>query len=374
MTNKLNEKKGMIIPVAIIVSLLFALAILTAGMILSVRREIDKEERNEAKTAAYLLADASNGLRNKASALRLCNNEETADKVMEEALVYAVRAETALECDHGVWFECRAKEAFLNDACALLSGKTNEAMQKSDILYAYSVALCESIENSTEFEYNGELIESKDEQKSEQPTEEDILKAAQHVEKILSVDGTDFSGSYHGKMTFEIEKGSRHGYAVVNGDKICEFALGGGESDGQNKGGESNETGADELSLRTAEKCGFDGLTVYSVSSVGGVTTVKMCHEINGAACRDECASAIVEGGEVIGFSAGECEHEHTLPKVKVTELDARKNSGSTLEGRLVTTFDGTRDRVCYEYAIECEDGIHYVYVCAENGEQMQVR
>ena len=370
MTNNLNEKKGMIVPVAIIVSLLFALCVLTVGMILSVRIRLMEEERNESKMSAQLIVDATAALKSKASALRLCNNEETAEKVMDEALVYAVRAETALECDEGVWCECRAKEAFLNDACALLSGKTSVAMQKADELYMYSAALLDSIENSTEFEYNGELIDVEKDKEDEQPTDEDIEKAKAHLQEVLSVDSAEFAGAYHGKISFEVTFGARHGYAVTKGDRICEFALGGGESNGT-----ESELGASELALDISEKCGYDNLKVYALSTHGNVTTVKLCHEIDGAACRDECASALIEGGEVIGFSAGKCENKHSLPTVKVSELDARKNSaGSTVEGRLVTTNDGTRDRVCYEYAIECEDGIHYVYVCAENGEQMQIR
>ncbi|MCH5350709.1 MAG: hypothetical protein J1F39_01910 [Clostridiales bacterium] len=369
MTNNLNEKRGMIISVSIIVSLLYALAVLTVGMVFAVRNKIIDDKKEESKVSAQLLVDASSGLKNKASALRLCNNEETADKLLDEALIYAVRAETALECDHGVWCECRAKEAFLNDACALLSGKTSEAMKKSDLLYAYSSALLDSLSNSTEFEYNGELFEQKDEDDHSEPTDEDIEKAKAQIDKILSADSAEYAGAYHGKISFEITSGGRHGYAVVKGDKIYEFAFSGGAGD---KGEEKED--AENIALSTAEKCGFDGLTVYSSSSVGGVTTVKMCHEIDGAACRDECASVTIEGGEAIGFTAGECEHNHKLPSVKVKEADARKNSGSESEGRLVTTFDGTRDRVCYEYVVECEDGIHYVYVCAENGEQMQIR
>ncbi|MCH5157921.1 MAG: hypothetical protein J1F33_01865 [Clostridiales bacterium] len=373
MTNNLNEKKGMIISVSIIVSLLFALAVLTVGMVFAVRIKIIEDGKKQPQMSTQLLVDASAGLKGKASALRLCNNEETADKVMEEALVYAVRAETALECDHGVWSECRAKEAFLNDACALLSGKTSEAMKKSDLLYAYSSALLDSLNNSSEFEYNGELIDVKSDGEFDEPTDDDIEKAKAKIEEILSADGAEYSGAYHGKISFEIKSGARHGYAIVKGDKICEFALSGAENAEGDKSG-AEEKGAEALALNAAEKCGFDGLSVYSVFEVGNVTTVKMCHEIDGAACRDECASATVEGGEVIGFTAGECEHTHSLPTVKVSETDARKNSGSKSEGRLVTTFDGTRDRVCYEYVIECEDGVHYVYVCAENGNQMQIR
>lgn len=379
MTNKLNEKKSMLVPVAIIVSLLFALSGLTVGMIFSVRLRLMEDERNEARMSAYLIVDASNGLRSKASALRLCNNEETAEKVMEEALVYAVRAETALECDGGVWCECRAKEAFLNDAVSLLSGKTSVAMQKSDVLYAYSTALCSSYENSTEFEYNGELADgntaSADE---EEPTQADIEKAKEKIAKTLEADTVEYIGHFGGKTEFDITVGDRHGYAEVCGDKVCEFALSGGATSSdktENAGGAGSAESDEEVALATAEKCGYDGLKVYSSSTVGGVTTVKLTHEIKGAACRDECASVLIESGKPIGFTAGQCENGHTLPSVKVKEIDARKNAaGADFEGRLVTTNDGTRDRVCYEYAVECEDGVHYVYVCAENGEQMQVR
>ncbi len=368
MTNNLNEKKSMIVPVAIIVSLLFALSGLTAGMILSVRMRMIRDEQNETRMSSYLFVDASAGLRGKASALRLCNNEESASKVMEDALVYAVRAETALECDGGVWSECRAKEAFLNDACALLAGKTSVAMQKADALYMYSTALCESLENSTEFDYDGALADGTATEKTEEPNAEEITRAEKTLDQALEVDSAEYIGGFDGRIEFDISIGDRRGYAEVCGDKICEFALGGGHSDGQ-------EGDPQELALDIAEKCGYKGLEVYSSSTVGKVTTVKLSHVIDGAACRDECASALIEDGTAIGFSAGQCEKNHTLPSVKVSEEQARKNAaGSSDAGRLVTTNDGTRDRVCYEYAVECEDGMHYVYVCAENGKQIQVR
>ena len=32
------------------------------------------------------------------------------------------------------------------------------------------------------------------------------------------------------------------------------------------------------------------------------------------------------------------------------------------------------KERICYEYRYELEDGVHYVYVCAENGKQIDIK
>ena len=100
-----------------------------------------------------------------------------------------------------------------------------------------------------------------------------------------------------------------------------------------------------------------------------------LCKTIDGAMCRDECASVAISGGEAVAFTAGCCGGDHTVPKAKVDEAKARRAAPDAAgEGVLVSRVYGGRERVCYEYRYELDDGVHYVYVCAENGKQMQVK
>lgn len=77
-----------------------------------------------------------------------------------------------------------------------------------------------------------------------------------------------------------------------------------------------------------------------------------------------------------MAFNAGSCTKEHSVPTVKVAERDARKSApdGAVATGKLVTRTVKGVERVCYEYVYELDDGVHYVYVCAENGKQLQVK
>ena len=84
----------------------------------------------------------------------------------------------------------------------------------------------------------------------------------------------------------------------------------------------------------------------------------------------------IVSSGRAVAFSAGKSDCKHDVPSVKVTEERARVSApeGARATGVLVTRKVNGKERVCYEYVYDLEDGVHYVYVCAENGKQMQVK
>ncbi len=366
MTNNLNEKRSdRLIIVAVAVTLIFSIIGLSVGMVFAIKLRV--ENKSETAVARYLLIDAADGLNEKTSALRLCRTEETAKELSREALVFAVRAETALECVGGDCYENRAKEAFLNDIASVLAQKNaKKCMEKSEDLYRFSAMFKAYAESGVPFEYNGELVEAASGEKSGQPDESKIEKSKAAVEKALGDMDLRFIGAFGDRIAFEI-RGENGGYVETENGKIAEFSL------GYTVGGESGDPRA--TALTCAEKCGYGDLEVYDVYESDGVYTVKMCCNSCGALCRDECAVAEVSGDRAIAFSSGKCGKHHKLPSPRVSESDAAKSApGAIGKGVLVTTFDGERDRICYEYRYELEDGIHYVYVCAENGEQMSVR
>lgn len=381
MTNKLNEKRSnLLIVVALVSALVFTVCGLVAGLAAGLsKKSRDGADNARTKMSHYLLIDAADGLRHSASALRLCNDDETATKTANSALVYAVRAETALECDDGLWCDCRASEGFLNDAATLLSSADAESAARfSDELYRLSCEFYRHVTDGEPFDYDGMQAlpgggaAGKSDGKSDAnksggtATDGDAKKL---VEGALGSQDLEVVGVYDGVT----ELASENCYATVKNGKIREFAFsaGGIEADGD---------GAERVAESIVKKCGFDELEVYGVSRTDGVTTVKLCSSQGGAYCRDECATVVIANGKVRAFSAGRCGTKHDVPTAKVDESVARRATPEKFassrqgEGRLVTTFDGKRDRVCYEYRYELDDGEHYVYVCAENGKQMQVR
>ncbi len=370
MNNNLNERSnGGIIIAAIISAMVVLVTGLIAGLVLGIRSygKRDDESRNAPRMSQYLLIDAADGLRRSASALRLSNTADSASGTVKNALVYATRAETALECDGGAWDEGREKEAFLNDAYALLSRPDPmHAVEKADELYRLSVLFCDSLNGGAKFEYNGELSDEKDTQNQETAAEysED---AAKLVESVLGVE-PQFIGGFGERRDFSVDRDGVNGYATVTGDKITEFSF-------PHNGGDGDPESAERLALETAEKCGFGELYVYGIERTDGGLAVKMCKACSGALCRDECAVAVVTGDTVVAFSAGKCGGEHELPDPEYTESQAEINAPQGGgEGRLVTINDGERDRICYEYRYELDDGEHFVYVCAQNGKQMGIR
>ncbi len=371
MTNNLNEKKSNI---WIIVALVSALTFTIVGLIAGLAAGLSKKSRNEAvqpKISHFLLMDAADGLRHSCSALRLCNEDETASEMSTRALVYVVRAETALECDGGLWCDCRAGEAFLNDAAAILSATdTKTAVEFADELYGLSSEFYKHIVFGAPFDYNGELEQKSVASADKKQTKADAAAARKTVEEALGSTALKEVGTYGDTVEFA----SDECYATVKGGKLSEFAFSvGGLDTGDGKD-------AEEIAEDIAKKCGYDGLSVYATNDNDGTTTVKLCDRCGGAYCRDECATVIITDGKVRAFSAGHCGGKHDVPNAKVDEQTARKAvpekfaSSLSGEGRLVTTFDGKRDRVCYEYRYELDDGEHYVYICAEDGKQMQVR
>lgn len=368
MTNNLNEKKSpAIISAAIIATLLFMLSSFIGGLVCAISK---KHESRESEYARYLLIDAAQGLRGSLSALRLCNESEPARELEQTALVYAVRAETALECREDDWHASEKREAFLNDVAALLhSADPMEAVKYSDMLFGYSDMFYEHVANGAEFDYNGELSDSVAPGESVYPTEDEIQKAQELVQSVLEPDGIQAMGGWNGLIEFSVERDGKYGYAVVKSDKIIEFAYAHDAESG------TDEESAKQIALDCAAACGFDGLSVYEADASGGATVVKMCYKTDGAMCCDDCARVVVSDGKAMAFTYGNCDHEHEdIPQVKVSEQAARKAATGGGEGVLVVRNYGGRERVCYEYRYEMEDGVHFVYVCAENGKQMQVK
>ena len=168
-----------------------------------------------------------------------------------------------------------------------------------------------------------------------------------------------------------MERGGKSGYGIVEGERIVEFSFvhSGGDGDAP------SEQEVKRIASECASACGYDGLDVFNVNVKNDFALVMLCRTIDGAMCRDECASVAVVGGDAVAFTAGKCGGDHTVPKAKVGEAKARKSAPNAAgEGVLVSRVYGGKERVCYEYRYELDDGVHYVYVCAESGKQMQVK
>lgn len=375
MTNNLNEKRNYaVIIAAVICTLILMVGGLTTGLVFAVRQHNEQEAVDEGRQMAqYLLQEAASELRHSMSALRLCNEKEPAETINRTALVHAVRAETALECHVDEWEDSRSKEAFLNDIATVLhSYAPEQTLELSEKLYEYAAKFYDSVTRGDMFEYDGELIQTGggEDEEQDEITQEDKDKAAKLVESALETSRVELVGAWNGHIEFYTEKNDSTGYAVVCNDKIIEFSFTRGE------GGENTDVEtAKEIALETAEKCGYTDLKIKWSEKVGQSIAVVMCREYGGAIATDDCATAVVYNGETAAFSAGGCEHKHeNIPQAKKSESEARKATKNGENGTLVVRTVNGKERICYEYRYELEDGVHYVYVCAESGKQMEVR
>ncbi len=372
MVNNLNEKKNTAFIIAtIITTLAIMFGGVISGLVLAVR-ERHMQDAGGNNISRHLLVDAAYGLRDRMSALRLCIEAKPAEAINKTALVHAVRAETALECDGGDYAENRSKEAFLNDISTVLhSYDTTVTIEMSDKLYELSTRFYEAVSEGVEFVYDGELITGEsDGEPIPPPTDEEIAEAAEFVKKALSASVADYIGAWDGHMEFNTERNGRTGYAIVCGNKITEYSFMRTES-----GDETDTDRAKDIALKAAAACGYDDLVVKASERVGRSIAVIMCRDFDGALAADDLSNAIVYGGEAVMFTAGGCDREHNdIPTAKKTESEARRSAAGGGEGTLVVhSLDG-RDRICYEYRYELDDGVHYVYVCAESGKQIEVK
>ena len=373
MTNHLNEKRSFaVIIAAVVCTLIIMVCGLTTGLIFAVRQHNEQEADSGRQMSQYLLEEAADGLRHSMSALRLCNENEPAESINRTALVYAVRAETALECRVDDWADSRDKEAFLNDITTVLHSYTPEkTMELSEKLYEYSAKFYASVTRGEKFEYGGELIESKGEpEETEEITDERKQEASRLVESACEASRVEFVGAWNGHLEFYIERDQSTGYAVVCRDKIIEYSLTRSD-DGEQTDAET----AKATALESAKKCGYADLKVKWSETVGRSIAVIMCREYDGALATDDYATAVVYNGEVVAFSAGGCDHKHeNIPKAKKSETEARKATKDGKDGMLAVRTVNGKERICYEYRYELDDGVHYVYVCAENGKQMEIK
>ncbi|MDE6201772.1 MAG: hypothetical protein K2M47_07880 [Clostridiales bacterium] len=374
MNYKQHKSKGYgIIIAAVAVTIAVMLCGMISGLVLAVRQRQENAAFNDSskQMAGYLLRDSAVELKSTMSALRLCNEVEPAEDLSRTGLVHAVRAEAALECHTDDWADSRAKEQFLNDISTVLHTYTPEqTMQMSDMLYEYSSKFCAWVTDGTEFEYNGELIPASDGDTDASVTEDDIKAATETVKTALNADKAEYVGDYGGHIEFNVERDGNSGYAVVCGNKIIEFAFVRGEAT------ETDTEQAKQIALQTASACGYDGLEVKWCETTGKSISVIMCRSYDGAMACDDSAIAVIHGGKTVAFTAGGCDNEHKdIPSHKKTERQAHKALKSeTDDGRLVVrTMDG-KERICYEYRYELDDGVHYVYVCAESGKQIEVK
>ncbi|MCH5155708.1 MAG: hypothetical protein J1F69_03795 [Clostridiales bacterium] len=368
-----NRNKGYgVIIAAVAVTVAVMLCGMISGIVLAVRQRKESAEYNDSakQMAGYLLRDSAVELKSAMSALRLCNEVEPAETLSRTALIFAVRAETALECQAGDWADCRNKEQFLNDISTVLDTYTPEqTMQMSDILYEYSTKFCAWVTDGVEFDYNGELIKPEDKH-DRTITENDIAEAAKTVKKALNADSCEYLGDYGGHIEFNLERDGATGYAVVCGKKIVEFAFVRGEQS------ETDLETAKKVALEAAEACGYSGLEVKWCETTGKSVSVIMCRSYDGAMACDDSAMAVVHSGKTVAFTAGKCDNEHkNIPTPKVDEKQAHKALRTdTADGKLVVRVMNGRERICYEYRYELDDGVHYVYVCAENGKQIDIK
>lgn len=372
MINKLNEKKSFALVIAaVITSLTVMLAGTISGLVLAVRVRKENAALDNGRTMAqYLLLDAAGNLAHSMSALRLCVDAEPAEELNRMALVHAVRAETALECHVDDWADSRSKEAFLNDIATVLHTYTPErTIEMSDELYRYAAEFYASVESGGEFTYDGELVDGGGNDDVADFTQAEISAAKEVVRTALDTEYCEYAGAWGGHIEFNVVRGGQTGYAVVCGEKVAEFAF--VREDGEDQ---TDVDEAKKIALETAKKCGYD-LVVKWGEVTGKSVSVIMCKDYDGAKACDDRATAVVYGGKVVAFTAGECDCEHKdIPSVKKTEREASRSAVGGGQGTLVVRKLGGRERVCYEYRYELEDGVHYVYVCAENGKQIQVK
>ena len=371
MTNRQRiDKSKAVIIAAVVTSLVIMLGGLAFGLSLAVRDHRESGDSGRLM-AGYLLQDSAYELRRTMSALRLCNEVEPAEELSRTGLVHAVRAETALECHTDDWADSRNKEAFLNDIATVLhTYSAQKTIELSDKLYEYSAEFYRAVTENTEFVYNGELIEGEQKHPDVEITDGDIDAAKRLVSEALDTEKAQYVGAWDGHIEFNIERDGKSGYAVVCGDKIIEFAYSRG-----NDSQPSDKQTAQEVAVKTAERCGYDNLTVKWCEVTGSSTSVLMCKSYDGALACDDYATAVVVNDSVVAFSAGGCDGEHKdIPSAKKTEAQARRAVKDAPEGTLVVRKKDGKERICYEYRLKLEDGVHYVYVCAESGKQIEVK
>lgn len=374
MTNKPNGERNIaVIVVAIVATVAIMLGGLISGLVLAmdVRRENSPAEW-EGNIASYLLVDAASGLRRSMSALRLCTDAAPAEDIGRAALVYAARAETALECREDHWAESRSREAFLNDiSAALYSNDGTKSMEMADEMYKYADLFYRSLMSGATFEYNGEL--ANDGSTPSPQTEHDKVDANKAEELVVSALGADkceYAGEWSGHVEFNVERDGKTGYAVVCGNKIKEYAF-----VRDDKMQSPQKAIAERIALEGAAACGYADLVVKHCETSDSAVRVIMCKCYDGAVACDDTATAVVCGNELSAFFAGDCDCVHKdIPKPRKTEEQARRAvRGTNQKGTLVVRKKNGKERICYEYRFESEDGTHYVYVCAESGKQIEV-
>lgn len=374
MVNNLSKNKDNArLVVAVVASFVVAVVGLITGLVLGINNS-RKSENSNGGMARYLLIDAAQGLNRSLSAMRLCDENTVAD-IRGDALVFVSRAETAFECEELDWEIATNGERFLNDVYELVrNGKSRDVISKSDIAYEYSMQFLESVKNDKKFEYNGEIVSAEDEPDNDDEIDEaDGIAKERFVMDVLKIEYAKFVGGYGKRYEYSIRLGKADGYAMVEGDRLVEFAFPRGN-------GDKSQTVTEDDAVRIAEECvkacGYDDLTAYQTSINGNVASVRLCKVVDGASACDDCAIVIIENDRAMAFNAGSCTKEHSVPTVKVAERDARKSApdGAVATGKLVTRTVKGVERVCYEYVYELDDGVHYVYVCAENGKQLQVK
>ena len=368
-----HKKDYAIIIAAVVATVIVMLGGMISGLVLAVRQRKENAEINGSRLAAeYLLRDSARELKSTMSALRLCNEAEPCESLSRTGLVFAVRAEAALECHDDDWADSRAKEQFLNDISTVLHTYTPEqTMELSDMLYEYSDKFYAWATDGAEFDYNGELIKAADGEHAAEVTEEDKTAAAELVKKALSCDTAEYVGDYDGHIEFFVERDGKTGYAVVCGSKVIEFSF------VRDENGEQTDTEtAKKVALSSATACGYDGLQVKWCEVTGKSVSVIMCRSYDGAIACDDSALAVVYGGQTVAFTAGGCDKQHKdIPTPKKSESQAhRALKSDTAEGTLVVRTMNGKERICYEYRYELDDGVHYVYVCAESGKQIEVK
>ncbi len=371
MRNELNERKSYALVVAAVVA---SAVTMLAGLITALCFTVRDKTRAVDPVPQNLLVDAAVDLNHSLSALRLCVEPEPAREVGKTALVFAVRAETALECVNGPWLESRDSEAFLNDVATVLHSEDPlDAVNKSEQMFAIASRFYDHVSSGAEFSYNGELIDQPGGTEDDTPATDGMIEEAKEfLIGKLDADKATFIGAYDGRIEFDLERDGVSGYGVVKDGRIIEFSF---AHSGSGTGDDLDREKTIAIALDCAKLCGFDGLEVFNTDINHDYGVVQLCRKIDGAMACDECANVAVVGETAVAFTAGKCEAEHDVPTVKVDERSARKAAPDAKgEGMLVTRTVNGKERVCYEYRYDLEDGVHFVYVCAENGKQMQVR
>ena len=137
-----------------------------------------------------------------------------------------------------------------------------------------------------------------------------------------------------------------------------------------------------ENAERFARKTGIRGLKAVWANLANNVYTFNFAAEQNGVIIYPDLVKVRVcaETGNVIGFEAASYYTNHTereIPTAKLKESTARAKvfDGIKIDSARLCVIPATEktERLCYEFCGSMDDSTYYVYIDAENGNQVEM-